>query len=178
MKLIIGLGNPGPKYHSNRHNVGFLVIDELAKGFTKKTSNINFEFQKKLQSNILVTSDFILAKPQTYMNSSGIAVSKIINQYKIDISNLWVIHDDLDMRLGEYKIQKGKGPKIHNGILSIEEKLGNKNFWRVRIGVDNRQKIFRIPGEKYVLQNFNEDEKKLVNETVERMVEVLINEGI
>jgi len=178
MYLIVGLGNPGEKYRNNRHNVGFMAIDELIAKISNHFSTSGLEFQKKLQSEILITGDMILAKPLTYMNSSGTAVSKIVNQYKVDLANLWVIHDDLDMRLGEYKVQKGKGPKIHNGILSIEEKLGDKHFWRVRIGVDNRQEGFRIPGEKYVLQNFTEEERNIIDETIKSVVEVLINERI
>ena len=178
MKLIIGLGNPGELYKKSRHNVGFMAIDEMITKISNLSSTSSLEFQKKLQSEVLITGDMIIAKPQTYMNSSGIAVSKIVNQYKIILSNLWVIHDDLDMRLGEYKMQKGKGPKIHKGILSIEEKLGGNDFWRVRMGVDNRQQGFRIPGEKYVLQNFDEEEKKVVDETLKRVIEVLIKERI
>jgi len=171
MKLIIGLGNTGEKYQNTRHNVGFLVLDSLV----KELGVTGYELSKKHQS--LVTSyqsKVVLVKPQTFMNSSGVAVKKLVNQYKINMSDLWVIHDDLDLRLGEYKIQFGVGPKLHNGISSIEEKLDQKDFWRVRIGVDNRDKDNRIPGDEYVLRNFQDDEMELVEGTIKRIVDDLI----
>lgn len=92
------------------------------------------------------------------MNSSGEAVNKLANYYSLVPSALFVAHDDLDLPLGEYKIQKGVGPKLHNGINSIEQTLGSSDFWRIRIGVDNRDPNNRIPGEDYVLQDFSKEE--------------------
>src|SRR6185369_4075580 len=117
MRLFVGLGNPGKKYEKTRHNVGWLVLDSL------QIPNTKFEVQKQFNAEVLKIGETILAKPQTFMNDSGVAVSAIVNFYKIEPDNIYVIHDDLDIKLGEYKIQKGKGPKQHNGILSIEEKL-------------------------------------------------------
>lgn len=95
--------------------------------------------------------------------------------YKIPTTNIYVIHDDLDLRLGEYKIQKGVGPKLHYGIQSIEEKLGNSDFWRIRIGVDNREPKNRTQGETYVLQEFTEEEKEILNKTLDKVVIDLID---
>ena len=155
MKLIVGLGNPGDQHKDNRHNSGFMIVDEIAKTlFNKEWSSV-----KKTQAAIIKNENlFILAKPQTYMNQSGEAVKKLIDQYKVKSSDLWVIHDDLDIDFGNYKIQQGKGPKLHNGVKSIEEKIGKTDFWRVRIGVENRDKENKISGKAYVLQNFTEDE--------------------
>ena len=92
------------------------------------------------------------------MNDSGVAVKNLSTHYNLQHTNLYVVHDDLDLTLGSYKIQFGKGPKVHNGLLSIEEELGTSDFWRVRIGVDNRDPNNRIPGDEYVLQNFTKEE--------------------
>ena len=107
------------------------------------------------------------------MNDSGLAVSKIANFYKIALGDIYVIHGDLDLRLGEYKIQKGVGPKLHYGIASIEEKLGSKDFWRVRVGIDSRTVENRLSGEEYVLQNFNEQEEEVFEATLERLTDEL-----
>jgi PTH1 family peptidyl-tRNA hydrolase len=111
----------------------------------------------------------VLVKPQTFMNQSGKAVKKLIDQYKIESSDLWVIHDDLDIALGDYKIQKGKGPKLHKGIESIEEKIGKTDFWRVRIGIENRSAENKISGETYVLQDFTEKEIEVIIPTIAKI---------
>lgn len=146
MRLIVGLGNPGEKYKNNRHNVGYMVVDELSK--------------RKL------SKETIVKKTNVFMNSSGEVVKNLVEQYRLNPSNLWIIHDDLDIRLGEYKIQKGKGPKLHYGISSIEDELRETKFWRVRIGVDNRDTGNRISGEKYVLQDFTEEERKVLDKVI------------
>src|SRR4030042_2590907 len=114
MKLVVGLGNPGEKYKNTRHNVGFSVLDKLQTEISKseflnskQIPNSNFQLNSKFQSLVTIYQSLILAKPQTFMNSSGIAVAKLATFYKIQANNIWVIHDDLDIKLGEYKIQKG-----------------------------------------------------------------------
>lgn len=161
MKLIVGLGNPGQKYANNRHNVGFMLIDYIGTllncSIVKASSNITIQ-----QCN---NSTISLIKPQTFMNRSGDEVKKIIQNSKFRIQNLIVAHDDLDIPLGKFKIQQGTGPLLHNGISSIEDKLGTKDFWRIRIGVNNRPLENRMNGETYVLQDFAPDEKETVNKT-------------
>ncbi len=185
MKLIVGLGNPGDKYGKTRHNVGFMVMEALAKsmGFEK------WELSKKYNSLIANYSDSqptthnsqpILAKPQTFMNDSGVAVSALASYFKINNSDLFVIHDDLDIRLGEYKIQNGTGPKVHNGVNSIEEKLGSNDFWRVRVGIDNRiaarsEGLFVGRGEEYVLQKFSDDEFRVLDSVIKNILTDLID---
>ncbi len=151
MKLVVGLGNPGKKYRNNRHNVGYMVIEKLLeKGFSK---------------------NLVVKKTGVFMNESGKYVKNLIDRFKLDTPNLWVIHDDLDIALGNYKIQKGKGPKDHKGILSIEEKLGTNDFWRVRVGVENRSPEKRISGESYVLQNFSEEELDILHSVINNIIE-------
>jgi len=174
MKCIVGLGNPGEKYLSTRHNIGFVVLDELTH---RQIPNSKFQITNKFKSEIIQTKNFILVKPQTYMNDSGVAVASICRFYKIDLENLYIIHDDLDIALGEYKIQHAKGPRIHYGVNSVEKNLGREDFWRVRVGVENREVRGNtgIPGEVYSLQDFNLDEQKIINELVERVVEELVS---
>jgi PTH1 family peptidyl-tRNA hydrolase len=157
MFVLIGLGNPGTKYQNNRHNVGQMLIDYLAKNFKSQNENIKF------------------FKTDCFMNQSGKAVKKIIENYKLKIENLIIIHDDLDIPLGKSKIQKGIGPKLHNGIRSIEQELKTKDFWRVRIGVDNRKPENHISGETYVLQDFLPEEKELLTNEVFPAIKEKIN---
>lgn len=153
MKLIIGLGNPGEKYRNNRHNVGQMVVDRLLKrGFPR---------------------NLVVKKTGVLMNESGKYVKKLVDHYKIETPDLWVIHDDLDIALGNYKIQKGKGPKEHKGILSIEEKLRRNDFWRVRVGVENRAPEERTPGEQYVLQDFKRDELEILKLVIDKIIKEL-----
>jgi len=142
MKLIIGLGNTGEAYKNTRHNVGYLFVDEFSK--KKNTS-------------------FVVKKTDTFMNDSGSFVKKLVDKYKVDLDDLYVVYDDLDILLGSYKIQKGKSPKDHNGIKSVDEKLGTKDYWHVRIGIDNRPNDNKPMGEEYVLQNFTDEERKTID---------------
>ena len=148
MKLIVGLGNPGDEYVNTRHNVGFMLLDWMAKSSWKQS-----------KSGLLVYSwlgsEVELIKPQTFMNKSGEAVGLVVKKHDLDLDDVCIVHDDLDIEFGEFKIQRGKGPKVHKGVISVEKVLGGEDFWRVRIGTDNRQgEMKNIPGEKYVLSEF------------------------
>ena len=172
MKLIVGLGNKGEEYKDTRHNAGFMAIDQLLGrlGHEKK-----FSTDKKFESEIVKLKNVILVRPQTFMNNSGRAVRKIMDYYKIELGDLAVIHDDLDIRMGEYKIQKGVGPKIHNGLSSVEQTLGNKDFLRIRIGVDNRQtNLFYGSGADYVLARLSSGEKELMEKTIDKALDELL----
>lgn len=162
MKLVIGLGNPGEKYKNNRHNVGYMVVEALQK------RSLALRAKKNLPR------DVVARKTGVFVNESGKGVKKLVNQYKLEMADLWIIHDDLDIALGQYKIQKGKGPKLHKGIDSIEKEIGKDDFWRVRVGVENRLKDNRIPGEQYVLQDFPDEELNLLNRTIEIIIKELI----
>ncbi len=185
MKLVVGLGNSGEKYKFTRHNVGFMVIDALVSKFSIfHVPFPNWEKSKNAKADYLsfkIDNEIIeLIKPQAFMNDSGKSVSYAVRKHKISNDNIYVVHDDLDIKLGEYKIVKGKGPREHNGLLDIYEKLGTKDFWHVRVGVDNREKDNRISGENYVLMSFLEEEmmvmEGVINEVLESLIKILKDE--
>ncbi len=149
MNLIVGLGNPGKDYQNTRHNVGFMVVDELQK--------------------LKLPKDVILKKSDQFMNESGKCIDVLIHRYKAKMSDLYVIHDDLDIKLGEYKVQFGRGPKDHNGLKSIDESLGTNEYWHVRVGIDNRPLDNKPMGEEYVLQNFTDEEREVLNRTIKKV---------
>jgi PTH1 family peptidyl-tRNA hydrolase len=159
MKLLVGLGNPGEKYAKNRHNVGFMFLDAFGGEIVWRDEKKFFGTIAEMEMN---GEKCVLLKPDTFMNDSGKAVAAIANFYKINVSDVFVIHDDLDIGFGAWKIQQGRGPKVHNGITSIEQSVGSADFWRVRIGVDGRDPQNRTEGHAYVLQDFT-------NEEVERL---------
>jgi PTH1 family peptidyl-tRNA hydrolase len=125
-----------------------------------------------------------LLKPQTFVNSSGLSVAYAYKKHSLKPDDLYVIHDDLDISLGNYKIQKGKGPKVHKGIKSVNEALGTRDYWRVRVGVENRlrqiqnpkSKTQKISGERYVLQNFTDKELEILKPVIDKIVIDLINQ--
>lgn len=171
MYLIVGLGNTGEEYRKTRHNAGFLFVDKLA-------GKDEFSFDKKQEAEVLTMKNFILVKPQTFMNDSGRAVRKIMDFYKMGIEKLVVVHDDLDIAFGEFKIQKEKGPKVHNGIRSVERCLGRNDFWRVRLGIDNRQPgVSYGTGADYVLSSLSKNEleelDEVIGESFKELTEVL-----
>ena len=171
MKLVVGLGNTGERYAKTRHNVGFMVIDAIISSLS-----VSPHVEKKLDSLIFFhhASQTVFARPQTFMNFSGVVVKKLVVHFKIKKSDMWAIHDDLDLTLGAYKIQKSVGPKVHGGLLSIYDKLGTRDFWHVRVGVDNRNSDDRISGEQYVLQEFPREELEKINIISEEIVKDLI----
>lgn len=137
MKLIVGLGNPGEKYENTRHNLGFLVLDHLLKDLG--TSKIEWDSSNKLKSDIalftLHKEKVILAKPQTYMNNSGMAVQLLKDFYKVEPEDLWIVYDELDLPLGSIKIRFGGAAAGHHGVESIMEAIGTDKFWRYRLGI-------------------------------------------
>ena len=161
MKLIVGLGNPGKMYKNNRHNVGHMFVDYLIKCHPERSegSLANASSNKLRDSSPLAQNDINFVKTSVFMNQSGQEVRELIKNFKLEIKNLIVAHDDLDIPLGKFKIQFAQGPQLHNGIKSIENKLMNEKFWRIRIGVDNRKPEKWIDGETYVLSDFTKEEK-------------------
>lgn len=170
MILITGLGNPGIRYADTRHNLGFRILDLLAGGA---------DWENKYESQLIKTDDVILAKPQTFMNKSGEAVKEILKYYPK--ADLVVVHDELDLPLGAIKIMKDITSAGHNGVQSIIDELGTKNFIRVRLGTDNPQTRGQIPGDDYVLQNFTLEEEEIVKEVMKKTVaaiETIQTEGL
>lgn len=168
MKLIVGLGNPGEKYSKNRHNVGFMFVDFLAKKL--KGEQAVFKADKYTDSETFVTDlngeKIVFAKPQTYMNKSGEAVSKLMKFHSAKLEDLIIAHDDLDIPLGKTHIQTAVGPQLHNGLESIEQHLKTKDYARIRIGVDSRTKDRWVNGETYVLSDFLVEEKNILDDVV------------
>jgi peptidyl-tRNA hydrolase, PTH1 family len=162
--LIVGLGNPGREHKENRHNIGFMLIDSLAKAFNTRTSKVQ---TKSLIAVVNHTGQrLILAKPQTFMNLSGQAVSSLLRFYKVPIGNLLVAHDDLDLPLGTLRLRPGGGSAGQKRMGSIIERLGTQDFARLRLGIG------RPPGRMepadYVLQDFSSSEKELLSQVLER----------
>lgn len=163
MKLIVGLGNPGVEYRKTYHNLGFITIDKyLGK----------VDFKNKMESLIYeqgVGEDkVVFVKPQTYMNLSGISLRKLIKYYNVSVSDILVIHDDLDIPLGTYRIKKNSTSGGHNGIKSIIEQINSKEFGRLKIGIG---KDTKIPTEKYVLSKITTKEE----ETFDKIYQTCIN---
>jgi PTH1 family peptidyl-tRNA hydrolase len=175
MIIIIGLGNPGEKFKNTRHNAGFLVLDEFA-----KINNFeSFKLQKKITAEIssafVKTSadkeeEVLLVKPQTFMNESGKSVQKIISNLKFQISNLIVVHDDIDLPVGEIKIVKNRGSAGHKGVESIIKELDSSDFIRFRIGIALQKEI---KAKKIVLKNFSKEEQKIMKVAISKTAKAL-----
>lgn len=168
MKLFVGLGNPGIKYQNTRHNLGAMVVNEFA-----KQHSLNFKNQPKLSAQIIQAQQSILAITNEYMNNSGLSVQKIAHYYKIAPKDIYIIHDDLDLEVGDYKIQFDRGPAGHNGVISTITQLGTQAFNRIRIGVD--KPTDGTPIENYVLLPFSDTEKPIISETISKIIQGLDN---
>lgn len=164
MKLIIGLGNPGKKYQRTRHNIGFLVIDEIIRLYNFDQPKLNAKFDSEIVKGTIEGKIALVAKPQTFMNNSGKAVRSIIDFYKISTNDLIVIHDDLDIRLGDYKISRNRSSAGHNGVQSVIDHLATKDFERIRIGIGIDDK--KIPTEDFVLSTFQASEDDTINRII------------
>lgn len=145
MKIIVGLGNPGEQYESTRHNLGFIVLDHFLKDNTSLRHS-NWSSNSKLKSQIFnyewqskkgPVQKVLLAKPDTFMNNSGMAVKLLLDFYKVDAEDLWIVHDDLDLPLGKLKIRFGGAAAGHHGVENIIEVLKTDSFWRFRMGIGN-----------------------------------------
>ncbi len=145
------MGNSGKKYSGNRHNVGFMIVDGLVKELRVRGYGLHQDWKKSTKGKLQYIwfdvdgKKFELVRPQVFMNDSGYSVAYAYkNHPELEQDDIYIIHDDLDLPLGSYKIQKGKGPREHRGLLSIYESLGNKDFWHVRVGVDNRKRMSNV----------------------------------
>ena len=179
MKLIVGLGNPGKEYEGTRHNFGFAVLDTIA-----AKHDASFVFNKKFKADIcelfINGEKVILAKPQTFMNKSGESVREIVGYYNISNDRVWVLHDDIDIEIGNVRIRKNGSSGGHKGVQSIIDNLGTENFVRFRLGIKSEQCDF-LSTEEVVLQRFCKEEEKPMKEAVNKAVvevEKAIEEGI
>ena len=175
MKLIVGLGNPGTAYSFNRHNIGFLCINHIAKShgiaLDKKQG------KARTGKGIIAGIEVLLAKPQTYMNNSGQAVRLLMQKYDLDIDDLIVIHDDIDLPFGKIRIKNSSGAGGHNGIKSIIDCLGTQDFVRIKIGISRPQREGE-PAEDtivdYVLGNFEDEDKPLLKEVIKQAGDAVV----
>jgi len=168
--LLLGLGNPGREYQTNRHNFGFMLIDRLAVRLGARGL--------KVQSRAIVTSTtyedrrLILAKPQTYMNLSGQSAQGLLNFYKLPMENMLIAHDDLDIPFGTIRMRPGGGPGGQRGVASTIERLGTKDFARLRLGIGRPPG--RMDPSAYVLQDFSREEGKLLSELLDRAADAVL----
>jgi PTH1 family peptidyl-tRNA hydrolase len=168
MFLIIGLGNPGKKYKNARHNAGFLTLDELQKENNFPDFKLEKTFLAEISRGFLEGEKIFLAKPQTFMNESGKSTKILASKNKIPVENIIVVHDDMDLPLGATRIVKKRGSAGHKGVESIIEHLKNKEFIRIRIGIQPKTGKPKSP-EKFVLQNFNKNDEKSVKEALKSL---------
>ena len=174
-KFIIGLGNPGKKYDNNRHNIGFLFLQEFAKNHSS-----SFVLKNKLKSNYTeFISEGVLYRifmPTTYMNNSGEAIRAIIDWFKIDKDKLIIVVDDIDIPLGKIRVRKKGSSGGHNGLKSIINYLNSKEFLRIRIGIGSPpliEKDKKYNTISHVLGNFSKSEKLILNKIFCQMIESL-----
>jgi len=172
MILIIGLGNPGIKYRNTPHNLGFETLDIIKKQESFSFWKNKTKLKSKISQGIINNKKIILAKPQTFMNQSGTAVSQLKNFYKINSKDVWLIHDDLDLNFGDIRIKNNSGAGGHKGVISIIDKLGAKNFNQLKIGIGPKPE--NIKTEKFVLLKFSKGKQTMIGEAKEKAVDELI----
>ena len=177
MKLIVGLGNPGREYAGTRHNVGFEVVEQLAKRFAWTSSAAEYDRTARSRFDGLAmdgaisvhsggVEKILLLKPMTYMNDSGRSVQAALAFYQIEPADMLVVLDDLALPCGKIRLRAGGSSGGHNGLRDIERAIGSDRYPRLRIGIDSPPE--RVPGKSYVLARFNEEQRKLIDEAVVR----------
>ncbi len=173
--LIVGLGNPGDKYVNTRHNLGFVVLDELR----RKLALGEWQEESKFKSQVIKQGDLILARPQTFMNNSGMAIAPLAKFYKIDPQEILIVHDELDLPIGHIKIRIGGSDAGHHGIESLIKHLGTEKFVRLRLGISTwkaisgEHKHAAFNAEKFVVDLFDPAEKSKVKAMVKRAVKAI-----
>lgn len=168
MKLIVGLGNPGREYEGTRHNVGFGLLDYIA-----KDKGVEFgknKFNGSFVDIVINDEKVLLVKPLSYMNLSGSVVSKFVQFYKIDLDDILIIQDDLDMNFGKIKIVYNSSSGGHNGIKDIERCLGSKKYARLKIGIANNKDM---DTKDYVLGKFSLEEQNILSQDYQKLVHVV-----
>lgn len=177
MKLIVGLGNPGKEYQRTRHNVGFIFLDKLMEKFEFPEFKTDKQSNAQISKGTINRKRVILAKPLTYMNNSGQAVQSLLAFYKLKPADLVVAHDDKDIPLGNFRVQSNRGSAGHNGIKSIFDHLGTKDFKRLRVGVAPETEIHDTAD--FVLGTLTPPEQKKLGHVYANLileVENLVNE--
>ncbi|WP_077623905.1 aminoacyl-tRNA hydrolase [Sediminibacillus massiliensis] len=164
MKCIVGLGNPGKKFEQTRHNIGFMIIDELAnrKNWKLTKKKFNGLYALEVHNNEKV----LLLEPQTYMNLSGESLRPLMDYYDLAVEDVVIIYDELDLPLGKIRLREKGGHGGHNGIRSVIDHLGTKEFKRIRVGIGRPATPMPVPD--YVLGSFSKEEKPLVDDVIEK----------
>lgn len=185
MKLIVGLGNPGRNYAGNHHNIGFMCLKHFA-----RTRSIRFDKKQglaRIGTGEVAGSKVIVAKPQTYMNSSGQSVSRLMQRFNVDLNDLLVVCDDLDLPLGKIRIRHGGGSGGHKGVESVITELKSQDFARLRVGIgrpgvaESSTEISEADIIAYVLSDFTPDEKQTIAKAMPKVSEAilcLLTEGL
>ncbi|MDD4801357.1 MAG: aminoacyl-tRNA hydrolase [Syntrophomonas sp.] len=168
MKVIVGLGNPGKDYKNTRHNVGYMVLEELAARFQIEKQESKFD---AIIGHIRIKGEkVLLVKPLTFMNLSGKSVQPLVNWYKLNLDDLIVVYDDMDLPIGTIRIRNGGGNGGHNGMKSIAAHLNTQEFARVRIGIDRPEKQDAVT---WVLGRFNEEDQEQIGRTIKITADAL-----
>jgi len=170
VKLIVGLGNPGSRYAGTRHNIGFLILDALA-----RTADIEMsrrKFDSHIGRGMISGVPVVLAKPQTFMNLSGVAVGAAARYFGTEAEEVLIVHDDMDFPVGDVRIKVGGGAGGHKGLLSIIDHLGGSGFTRIRVGIGRPPAGEMAEG--YVLERFSEREMETVSHTIEQARDAVI----
>lgn len=168
MKLIVGLGNPGSQYEDTRHNIGFMIADAFCEA--ADLGGYKNKFHALVAEGVIGHEKVIVAKPQTFMNRSGLTVSELVSFYQFYPEDIIVIHDELDINFAKIKVKKGGGNAGHNGLKDISQKIGT-DYFRIRFGIGH-------PGDKgkvssYVLKKFSKEEEQTLPIAVDACVEAL-----
>lgn len=170
IRLIVGLGNPGPEYEQTRHNAGFWLVDQIARTALQRDKN----FQALVGKTNIADEDIWLLEPQTFMNRSGISVGGLARFYKINPAQILVVHDELDIAPGLAKLKLGGSSGGHNGLKDITAALGTQDYWRLRIGIGHPRTLNLQQGvADFVLHRPRKDEQGLIDEAIARSIDIM-----
>ena len=169
---MIGLGNPGSKYEFTRHNIGFRIVDSLARDMGIEFNKVK-SYYSLISRGMINNHKVMLVKPQTFMNLSGRAVNRVVSYYKIPFQDLLIVYDDLNLELGQVRIRKKGSSGGHKGIESIMQYLNSEDIPRLRIGIGNPSVNYNFDCASYVLSNFNNDEEDKIAEVIQLSTEAI-----
>ncbi|MES2069100.1 MAG: aminoacyl-tRNA hydrolase [Pseudomonadota bacterium] len=170
IRLIVGLGNPGPEYEQTRHNAGFWLVDQLARNNLQRDKNFNALVAKTRIAN----EEVWLLQPQTFMNRSGQSVGALARFYKLTPEQILVVHDELDVLPGVAKLKKGGSSGGHNGLKDITSALGTQDYWRLRIGIGHPRSLSLQHGvADFVLHRPRKEEQPLIDEAIARGLDII-----
>ncbi len=174
IRLIVGLGNPGPEYEQTRHNAGFWLIDNLANGIARCKLARETRFNAFAAKASINGQEIWLLEPQTFMNRSGQSVGALARFYKIAVDEVLVVHDELDLLPGAARLKKGGSSGGHNGLKDITAALGSQDYWRLRLGIGHpRTQGSQQPVADYVLHRPRKEEQPLLDEAIAKSLDII-----